>query len=132
MQGDKLNSHQVIARSNAGRHLKVLPAIVVDHAVDTPRSAAGVKSVFSDLEPSKPFCVGASCVADLGKVNHCWTLVTSGDGVVGIVSTLGTANNMSPPRAYASASRDVDDVVILELDSLVASEFGVVDILDGL
>ena len=58
--------------------------------------------------------------------------MASRDGMVGVVGTLSTANDMAPPRANPCSCRDIDDVAILELDILIACKVGVVHILDGL
>ena len=55
-----------------------------------------------------------------------------GDGMVGVVGTLRTSNNMSPPCSDTSTSGNGDDIVVLVRYSSVASEVSVVNILDGL
>lgn len=58
--------------------------------------------------------------------------MTLRDGMVRVVGALSTADDVTPPCADASASWDVDDVAVLELYVLVASEVSVIDVLDGL
>jgi hypothetical protein len=52
--------------------------------------------------------------------------------MVRVISNLRPSNNVAPPCAYASACRNIDDVVVFELNVLVAGEVGVIDILNGL
>ena len=52
--------------------------------------------------------------------------------MVRIVGTLRTANDMPPPSTHSSASRDIDDGGIPELDVLVACKFRVIDVFNRL
>jgi len=58
--------------------------------------------------------------------------VALGNGIVGVVGTLRTSNNMPPPCSDTSASGNSDDVVVLVRDAGVAREASIVNILDGL
>ena len=81
MKGDperrtnKLNAEQVLAGSNAGRHVEVSPAVVGDHVINTPLPCLSVESVISNLEP---LLAGDRCscsIVDLGQVGHDGALV---------------------------------------------------------
>ena len=58
--------------------------------------------------------------------------MTPRNGMVWVIGTLRPSDNVAPPCAYASSCRNIDDVVVLELDVLVAGKVGVVDILNWL
>lgn len=60
------------------------------------------------------------------------TLVTFCDRVVRVVGALRASNDMTPPCTYARPSGDVDDIAILELDSLIARNFRIIHVLDWL
>lgn len=51
--------------------------------------------------------------------------------VIRIVGTSGATDLVSPPRTDLSASRNLDDGLVLELDVCVTGKIGVADILDG-
>lgn len=153
MKSDQLDSHEVVAGCDTRRHVEVLPTGIANHTVDTPLSIVGGKTVLSDLEPLETASVSGCSVWDLREVGHCrayhWpqiavrgsmgivnngahTLVTLRNRVVRIIRALRTANDMAPPSADTSASGNIDDVAVLELNRLVAGEVGVVHILNGL
>jgi len=52
VQGDELETHEIVSWSNARGHLEVGPSASRDHAVNTPAAAASVKTLFKDLEPA--------------------------------------------------------------------------------
>lgn len=58
------------------------------------------------------------------------TFVARSDGMIRIVAPLGTSNDMPPPGTDLGARRDGDDVAVLVLNVVVASEAAVVDVLD--
>jgi hypothetical protein len=68
VQSEQLNTHQVLAGGDAGRHVKVVPAVVVDHLIDGPHAV--VDAALGDLEPLLASGRGRSGVADLGKVDR--------------------------------------------------------------
>ena len=65
------------------------------------------------------------------QVNTDRSLMGGSDWVIWVVGTLGTANNVSPPRTDLSTSGNVDDRIILVGDTSVASEVAIVYVLDG-
>lgn len=56
--------------------------------------------------------------------------MTAGNGMIGIVGILGAPNDVPPPSTNSRSRWDIDDIVILVLDVLVAGELPVVHILD--
>jgi len=58
--------------------------------------------------------------------------VGCGNGVVWVIRTLRTANDVPPPCADTRACRDVVDDIVFVLQVLVAGKLWVVDILDRL
>lgn len=67
MQRNELGTHEVLARSDTGRHVEVGPAIVGDQVIDGPLAVA--EAGFRDLEPLEPGGAGGGGVVDLGEVD---------------------------------------------------------------
>lgn len=70
MKRNQLDTHEVVTRGDARRHVEVLPAVVIDHTVDTPLTIASGEAVLSDLEPLEATSVGRGGVRDLGEIDH--------------------------------------------------------------
>lgn len=70
VQGDQLNAHEVVARGNAGREVKVEPAVVLDHGIDSPDTSLVVETTLGDLEPSKAIASRLGSIVNLSKVNN--------------------------------------------------------------
>ena len=72
-------------------------------------------------------------IVNLKKEADCktHTLVGGSDRVVLVVGARGAANLVLPPCADAGTSGDLNDVVVLDLDVRIASNVGVVDVLNG-
>lgn len=132
VQGKQFNTHEVVARSNASGHFEVLPSSILDHAVDTPLAVVVGQAVVVNLEPALTTRASASGVVDLGKPDGDGTLVTGSDGMVWVVGALRTTDDMAPPCTDTGTSWNFDDVVILVLDTLVASKISIIDVLNRL
>lgn len=129
VKSDELSSEKVMTGSKASGHVEVVPASLLNHRVDTPFPT--VQTLLSNLEPTETRGTSARSVVNLGHVEQSRALVTGGDGVVGIVLTLSATNNVTPPSTNASASRNVDNSVVLVLDAVIAGHAAVVHVGDG-
>lgn len=129
VESDEFSSEEVVARSEARRHLEVMPASLLDHGIDTPFST--VQTLLSNLKPAETRGTGACRVVDLGHVEHGGTLVAGGDRMVRVVLSLRAANDVTPPSTDTSTSRNVDNGVVLILNVVVAGHSAVVHIGDG-
>lgn len=67
VQRNELGTHEVLARSDTGRHVEVGPAVVGDQVIDGPFAVA--EAGFGDLEPLEPGGAGGGGVVDLGEVD---------------------------------------------------------------
>lgn len=130
VQGKKLNTHEVVARCNASGHFEVLPSAILDHAVNTPLTVVVGQAIVVNLEPALTVRTSACGIVDLGKPDGDRALVTGSDGMVGVVGDLRATDNMAPPCTNTGTSGNLDDVVILVLEILVAGEIRIVDVLD--
>jgi len=154
VEGNNLNTHEIVAWGNARRHCEVVPAAVCDQGVDGPLVA--VQAILGHLEPLEAARAGRRGIADLGEVDNdrtwrwagagqllsvggllapIWvllpTLVAGRDGVVGVVGSSCSANLMSPPSSNSGSSWDRNHRVVLVLDIGVAGKVPMVDVLDG-
>lgn len=152
VKSQDLDAQKIVAWSNALREVEINPAVILDHGINSPLLAVGIKTVVPDLEPAKlsardssqqNSCTDSSNIPlkasdssrggiiNLGKVRLDRTLVRLGDRVVGVVSKLSTANYMAPISTEPVTSGDVDDGVRLGA-RLTADNALVIDILDGI
>jgi hypothetical protein len=125
VQSEKLNAHEVLARSDAAGHGELLPAEasgvgVLDHVV----------SVTGDLEPLKASGRGRDGIIDLGKVDLGRTLVRRGDRVVRVASTLRATETVSPSTSDGRTGGDGDELG-RRTRAGTAEKVGGADILDG-
>lgn len=132
MQSEKFNSHQVIARSDACRHVEVLPSLILYHAIHTPLPVVVRQTIFGDLEPSMPRRPSARSIVNLGEIDRRRSLMRGRNRMIGIVWSLRTANDVAPPCTYTVPSANIDDRVVLVLNAFVACELGIVHILNRL
>lgn len=117
MEGDELDTQQIVARSNASRHVEVMPTSVRNHGVHSPFSVT--QTVLCNLEPLKARGASSCGIVYLGKVVLYWpcsgyisylllhnresyhnapsTFVARSNRIIGIVSTLLPTYNVSPP-----------------------------------
>ena len=51
MERDDFDSQKVLAGGDAVGQVEVSPAVILDHVIDTPFPAAGIKAILPDLEP---------------------------------------------------------------------------------
>jgi hypothetical protein len=114
VESEKLNTHEVLARSDAAGHGELLPSEtsgvgVLDHVVDTP-DTGGSDSVTGNLEPLEASSGSGNSIVDLGKVDLGGTLVRRGNRVVRIARALRTTKTVSPSTSYGGAGGDGDEL----------------------
>lgn len=68
MEGNNLNTHEILAWSNARRHGEVVPATICDQGVDRPLVA--VQAVFGNLEPLEATRASRRGIVYLGEVDN--------------------------------------------------------------
>lgn len=130
VEGEELDAEEVVAGGDALGHGEVVPAVALDHVVDTPDAGAGVVVVLGDLEPVDAGVGGGGGVVDLGEPGGHGAVVGGGDGVVRVVGELGTADDVLPPGADLGTGGDGDDGLGLGGDD-AAGDVGGLDVLDG-
>lgn len=124
MESSNFDAQQVVSWSNAGWHIKVRPASIGDHVVDTPLSST--KAIRGDLEPgettgARGLSIGYLCEVSLnGSLNMIemsnkrWSMrrtyvVGGSNWVIHIVGVLCPSDNVLPEGSYFRTGRDSDD-----------------------
>lgn len=130
VEGDELDTQQIVARSNTSRHVEVVPTSVGNHRVHSPFSVT--QTVLGNLEPLKA-CGASSCgIVYLGKVvlyRPCGgyisylllhdresyheappTFVARSNRMIGIVSTLLSTYDVSPPVQRSQCQSSIQSI----------------------
>ena len=119
-----LNTHEVLAGCNAGWECEIPPPISSNHCINGPFRSCGIESFFCNLEPRQTSRCSSSSIGDLRiirqvvscgassnlcQVHNNRTFVTRSNGIIRIVRSLWTTNEMLIQSSYFSTSWDLND-----------------------